>query len=233
MAESEQPARSDSADRRELRRDAATNRDRVLAAAAVAVRREGVGVPLATIASDAGVGIGTLYRHYPSREDLLTSLTHRSYRLVLAVAHRAADDDGPAIESLRRFFDQTVEHGADLVLPLHGGPVLLDQGTIALRTEVRDTLEKLLRRGRDDGTIRPDVTAVDIIIFGAFLAQPLPHAPDWKPTARRQARIYLDGLAVSTATPLPGAELGQAQLETISLGQPRTTDHDERHKPAT
>ncbi len=44
----------------------AANRDRVLAAAAAAIRREGAGVPLATIAADAGVGVGTLYRRYPS-----------------------------------------------------------------------------------------------------------------------------------------------------------------------
>ena len=221
MADTEQPAGGGGAGRRELRRDAATNRDRLLAAAAVAVRREGAGVPLATIAADAGVGVGTLYRHYPSREALLTALTHRSYRLVLDAAHRAADNDGPAIASLRRFLDRTIEHGADLVLPLHGGPVLLDEGTIALRTEVHDTLEQILRRGRHDCSIRPDVTALDVIIFGALLAQPLPHVPNWKLTARRQARIYLAGLAETTATPLPGVGHTRARPETVSPGQPR------------
>jgi AcrR family transcriptional regulator len=186
-----------------LRRDAAANRDRVLAAAATAVRREGAGVPLATIAADAGVGVATLYRRYPSREALLKALTHRSFRLVLDAAHRAADSDDTAINSLRGFIDQTIEHGADLVLPMHGGPVLLDQETIALRTEVRDTLEQILGRGRQEGTIRPDLTALDIIVFGALLAQPLPHAPDWELTARRLAGIYFDGLAPATMSALP------------------------------
>jgi AcrR family transcriptional regulator len=185
----------DGSGRRELRRDAAANRDRVLTAAAVAVRREGAGVPLATIAADAGVGVGTLYRHFSSREALLVALTHRSFRLVLDASHRAAESSDAAINSLRRFIDQTIEHGADLVLPMHGGPVLLDQDTIALRAEVRETLGRVLRRGQQDGTIRTDVTASDIIVFGAMLAQPLPHAPDWKATARRQADIYFAGLA--------------------------------------
>ncbi len=202
--------------RRELRRDAATNRDRVLAAAAVAVRREGVGVPLATIAADAGVGVGTLYRHYPSREALLTALTHRSYRLVLDAAHRAANREEPAIASLRRFLDQTIEHGAYLVLPLHGGPVLFDECTVAMRTEVRDTLEQILRRGRHDGTVRPDVTAADIIMFGALLAQPLPHARDWTLSARRLASIYLDGLAITTAARVQDTDPTQAQLGTVA-----------------
>jgi AcrR family transcriptional regulator len=166
----------------------------LLAAAAKAVRREGAGVPLATIAADAGVGVGTLYRRYPSREALLTALTHRSFQLVLGAAHRAADSGDTAIECLRGFIDETIEHGGDLVLPMHGGPVLPDPDTIALRTEVRDTLGRVLQRGLEDGTIRSDVTAFDIIVFGALLAQPLPHVPDWKHTARRQAAIYLDGL---------------------------------------
>jgi AcrR family transcriptional regulator len=182
---------------RGLRRDAAANRDRLLAAAAAALRREGAGVPLATIAADAGVGVGTLYRRYPSREALLGALTHRSFVLVLDAARRAASRDEPAIDSLRAFIDETIEHGADLVLPMHGGPLPIDPDTVALRADVRDTLEQVLRRGRGDGTIRPDITAADIIVFGALLAQPLPNVPDWKVVASRQAAIYFDGLAVT------------------------------------
>jgi AcrR family transcriptional regulator len=185
---------------RDLRRDAATNRDRVLTAAAAAVRREGAGVPLATIAADAGVGVGTLYRRYPSREALLAALTQRSFRLVLDAAHHAAESNDTAIDCLRGFIDRTIDHGAHLVLPLHGGPVPLDQETIDLRTEVRNTIEHVLQRGRQDGSIRPDVTAIDIIVFGALLAQPLPHIPDWKLTARRLAAIHFDGLAGAAAT---------------------------------
>ena len=184
---------------RDLRRDAAANRDRLLTAAAAAIRREGPGVPLATIAADAGVGAGTLYRRYSSRDALFVALTNRSFQMVLEAARRASDVGGTAIDCLRSFIDQTIEHGADLVLPLHGGPVPLDHDTIALRRKVRTALEKILRQGYDDGTIRSDVTARDVIIFGALLAQPLPNAPDWKSLARRQAAIYFDGLAVGTS----------------------------------
>ena len=185
---------------RDLRRDAATNRDRVLAAAAAAVRREGAGVPLATIAADAGVAVGTLYRRYPSREALLSALTQRSFRLVLDAAHHAAESNDTAIDCLRGFINQTIDHGAHLVLPLHGGPVPLDQDTIDLRAEVHDAIQHVLHRGRQDGSIRPDVTALDVIVFGALLAQPLPHIPDWKLTARRLAAIHFDGLAGAAAT---------------------------------
>jgi AcrR family transcriptional regulator len=198
---------------RPLRSDAAANRDRVLAAAAIAVKREGEKVPMATIAHIAGVGIGTLYRHYPTRPDLLAALARRSYRLVLDHARTAADSDESAPNALERFFEQTIAARDDLILPLHGGPVSLDETTVGLRTEISDLLEHVLARGRRDGTIRSDVTAVDIIITGAMLAQPLPHAGDWDRLARRQARIYVAGLAITTDTPLPGRPPTRAQLE--------------------
>jgi AcrR family transcriptional regulator len=189
---------NEGARRRELRRDAADNRDRVLAAAAAAVRREGVAVPMATVAADAGVGVGTVYRHFPSREALLGALTHRSFQLVLDAAGKAAETDQSGIEAVRGFLDRTIEHGPDLVLPLHGGPLLTDQDTVAIQTEVHRKLGSLLRRGQDDGTIRRDARAADLVIFGALMAQQLPHIPDWNRTAQRLVDIYLAGLAPTT-----------------------------------
>jgi AcrR family transcriptional regulator len=198
---------------RPLRSDAVANRERVLAAAAIAVRRDGEKVPMATIAEEAGVGIGTLYRHYPTRPALLAALSLRSYRLVLDHARAAADSTEPAPTALARFFEQTIRARDDLILPLHGGPVTLDEHTVALRTEISDLLEQVLTRGRRDGTIRPDVTATDIIITGAMLAQPLPHAADWDHLARRQASIYVAGLATTGEAALPGRRPTRAQLE--------------------
>ena len=57
---------------RALRSDAAANRDRLLAAATVAVKRDGEKVPMATVAAQAGVGVGTVYGHYPTREALVS-----------------------------------------------------------------------------------------------------------------------------------------------------------------
>lgn len=194
-------AQSNDGVRRELRRDAADNRDRVLAAAAAAVRREGTGVPMATVAADAGVGVGTVYRHFPSREALLGALTYRSFQLVLDAANRAAQSDGSGIEAVRCFLDQTIEHGAELVLPLHGGPPAADRETDSLQAEVRRTMGSLLHRGQHDGSIRRDVRTRDLVLFGALLAQQLPHVPNWIENARRLVDIYIAGLA-PTAQPL-------------------------------
>jgi AcrR family transcriptional regulator len=200
---------------RRLRSDAAANRERILAAAATAVRRDGEKVPMATIADEAGVGIGTLYRHYATRPVLLAALTLRSFRLVLEHAHAAARSDQSAPTALAQFFEHTIKARDDLILPLHGGPVIRDETIAALRTEIRDLLEQVLARGRQDGTIRPDVTAIDIIITGAMLAQPLPHAADWDPLARRQARIYVAGLSAADP-PQPKRRPTRAQPEAES-----------------
>lgn len=178
-----------------LRSDAAANRERLLAAAAVAVTRQGEKVPMATIAADAGVGIGTLYRHYPTRSALLAALSRRAFALVLDHARAAAEDGGSAVEAIGAFLDHVIADRDDLILPLHGGPTVQGGATMALQTEIRKTLGTILRRGRVDGTVGRDVFAADIIIAGAMLAQPLPHVVDWDQVARRQARIFLAGLA--------------------------------------
>lgn len=198
--------------RHRLRRDAAANRERVLAAAVSAIKRNGEKVPMAEIAADAGVGVGTLYRRYATRAHLLDALSERSYRLVLQHA-KAAASRGSAAAALTRFFEQTISARDDLILPLHGGPVSVEKNIVALRTQISDLLEQVLARGRADGTIRPDVTAIDIIVTGAMLAQPLPHIPNWDHLARRQAAIYIAGLAATKTKRLPGRRPTRAHLE--------------------
>jgi hypothetical protein len=178
---------------RPLRSDAAANRERVLAAAARATKREGEKVPMATIARDAGV--------------------RRSYEIVLHNARAAATSRRTAIGALELFFERTIRSRQELILPLHGGPVSLDAATVAVRTEISDLIDAVLARGRLDTTIRSDATAVDVIVAGAVLAQPLPHVSNWDALARRQARIALDGLAAPGTRRLPGDGPTRIQLE--------------------
>jgi hypothetical protein len=140
----------------------------------------------------------------------MAALTLRSFNLVLDHARAAALSDEPAPAALEQFFERTIAARNELILPLHGGPVIQDEKIVALRTEVRNLLERVLARGRREETIRPDVTPIDIIITGAMLAQPLPHAADWDQLARRQARIFLAGLAASDL-PLPGSRPTRAR----------------------
>ncbi len=196
--------------RRSIRRDALVNREKLLEAAAEAVRARGEKVPMAEVAELAGVGVGTLYRHFPTREALLSALTERSLLGVLGRVRAAAAEDRPAIEALGRFFEQTIEHRDELILPFHGGPPVLDARSQALEHEIRNVLEQVLARGREDRSIRTDATATDIIVAGAQLAQPLPHVTPWDQLARRQARVLLAGLGVTDDTPLPFSRMAGA-----------------------
>lgn len=178
-----------------MRSDATANRERILDAATVAVRRHGEGVPMADIAAEAKVGIGTLYRHYPKRTALLAALTMRSFNLVLEHAQAAARSNDAAPAVIIRFLEQTIAARERFILPFHGGPDIMNEEILAVRAEIRGLLGQVLERGRMEHTIRPDLTPIDVIITGAMLAQPLPNVPDWDQVATRQARIFVAGIS--------------------------------------
>ncbi len=180
---------------RRMRSDATANRERILAAATAAVRREGERVPMATIAAEAGVGIGTLYRHYPTRAALLSALTMNSFSVVLEQATVAADSPDPAPLVLARFLGQTIAARDRFILPFHGGPDIQEEEILAVRAEIRRLLAEVLERGRQEGSIRPDVTPLDIIITGAMLAQPLPNVANWDELASRHVQTFVAGIS--------------------------------------
>jgi AcrR family transcriptional regulator len=188
---------------RPLRRDALANQERVLAAAVTAVLRQGPQVPMATIAAEAGVGVATLYRRYPNREALLDALTHRAFKLLLEQARAAEAREETVLACLSWWWDRVIDQRDQLVLPLGGGPPITSTQTLAVQSQLHQSLQRLLQRGQREGSIRDDITTRDVVIFGAMLIAPLPGAEDWNHTARRQKQIYLDGLS-PPATQRPG-----------------------------
>jgi AcrR family transcriptional regulator len=179
---------------REPRSDAARNHEALVRAATAAVHREGTHVAMATIAADAGVGIGTLYRHFRTREDLLNFLTHRSFEQVLANVQAAENHGTTASDALRRFIEAAIAQRNDLVLPQHGGPPVAVPETLALRDQVHRAVQRIIERGRTDGTVSQDTSPRDVVVFGAMLAQPRQPDPEWDATCRRLLATYLNGL---------------------------------------
>ncbi|GAB3686624.1 TetR/AcrR family transcriptional regulator [Angustibacter aerolatus] len=178
------------------RRDARRNRERVVVAAVAALHRDGPGVPMATIAADAGVGVGTLYRHFPTRDDLLEELTHRSFRRLLDHLEEAVESGGTAVEVLGAFLTAVVRDRDDLVLRSTGGPASESDRTRAVQALLHDGIRALVARGRDDGTIRRDLDVPDVAWLGATLAQP-GRGPGWDAVAARLLATYLAGLGVA------------------------------------
>ncbi len=154
--------------------------------------RYGRDVSLARIAEEAGVGIGTLYRRYPAREDLLEALQVRAFHLVIDLVKEIEGRDLCGIDALRTFLHRTVGHGSQLVLPYHGAPVSTSPETIRLAGELHGRIAAMVERGVRDGSVRPDLTARDLIIFGSLIAVPLPtEEENWPTLIARQIDLFI------------------------------------------
>ena len=163
-----------------LRADAAGNRARIIAAARTAIADAGE-VKLNAIARQAGVGQGTLYRHFPTREDLLAEVYREDvaeHEPLTALAHWFDRVAGYA--RIKRGVFAAVEAGVSQALAAHSlGPI-------------GEAITVLLDAGQADGTIRPDVDARDVILLIGYLTRLDP--AEWDTRARHLLQIILDGL---------------------------------------
>ncbi len=189
--------------RRPLRRDAVANRERLLAAAVTSLLRHGPGVTLAQIAQEAGVGIGTLYRRYPTREALIESLQARAYGLVINMVKEVEAEELLGIDAVRAFLDRTVDHGSQLVMPAHGAPPSTWAETVELRGELHGRIAAMVERGVRDGSVRADLTMRDLITFGSMIAVPQSNTANWAELMSRQVDLFID--AVRAARPEDGS----------------------------
>jgi AcrR family transcriptional regulator len=203
---------------RKARRDAEANRQRLLAAAVTAMLRDGRNVPLATIAAEAGVGIGTLYRSYPDRDALLHALEYRAYGLLVEILDDIEDQGVTGLDAIRRFLLGSLDIGDQLVLPLHGAPPLATPPAIEARTSINRRLDAFIAADRG---IQAPVNATDIIIFSAVITQPPARSPHWNHLARRQIALFLNGLTTNGPAELPGPPVDPSCLVTAPKAQSR------------
>lgn len=185
-----------------------------------AVKRDGLAVPLAAIADEAGVGIGTLYRHFPDREALYSALSARSYEIVLESLDAARAAGKTARDVIAGYLEASISRRADILLPLHGGPPVLDERSTELRGRIGAAMQALIRQGREDGSLREDLSGADVVMFAALLTQGLSHVPDWETMARRQAQLWLGGLAPRSGPDLPGRGTPRADVEREMRADP-------------
>ena len=180
---------------RPLRADAQRNRDRLLAVAARAFSEDGPEVTLDSIAKDAGVGIGTLYRHFPTRE----ALVEAAYRNELARVCDAADDllaAMPPDQATRQWMDGFIHYmmtKRDMADALRA---VVASGGDPFRESLRRLLRAittLLEAGAAAGTIRADVRPGDVLasLSGVSLAAGEPAQRD---QADRMLDLLMDGL---------------------------------------
>lgn len=183
-----------------VRADAQRNRDRILAAARELVAAAGAGVPMEDIAAHAGVAVGTLYRHFPAKGDLVAAVVEESIAQVadLAAAALAAVDAGADVRGqVGVLFAAVVErHAADRALKSAAGMLGDKAAHIAAAAPGSATaravasITALLDRARAAGTVRPDVTLADLVML--LDATPADAPPELR---RRYVDIVLAGLA--------------------------------------
>ena len=183
--------------RRKPRSDATRNRERLIEAAKTVLAGGGPGASLEAVAREADVGIGTLYRHFPTREALFQAVYRREVEQLIELAD-ALKVQSSALDALKKWLHALV----DLVETKRGLlgtlSIVPTEGSKALYAEVsgrlKEAVRQLLAHGVATGEIRGDITADDLLSTAYAVGYGHQPGPGWKPHVLRIVDIFLDGL---------------------------------------
>jgi AcrR family transcriptional regulator len=179
---------------RKLRADAQRNRKRILDVAKEAFARHGANASLDDIAKQVGVGPGTLYRHFPTREELLQAV-YRAELEKLAEAEQKFSQTMAPTDALRAWLLLFVDAIAakQLIAPalntLLGDPKKVFETSYA---KMHQAIRALVKRGIESGDIRSDLDPVDLLRALIGVSN-VASAPNWQPSARRLVDILIAG----------------------------------------
>ena len=179
---------------RKPRMDALRNRGRILEVAKEAFTRHGASTSLDDIAKQAGVGAGTLYRHFPTRDALIEAVYRSEVEKLAAAAHEFAAAMSP-IEALRAWLLLFVDYIAakHIIAPalnsVAGGPSRLYEGS---RSLVQGAIDELVKRAKKSGDVRRDIDASDLLraVIGVSYVG---SGGDWQQSAKRLVEILIAG----------------------------------------
>jgi AcrR family transcriptional regulator len=203
---------------RALRADAERNRRRILDAARTVFAREGLGAGVDAIAREAGVGVGTLYRRFPTKQQLLEAVIEDGVtRLACEIEelHAVEDADQAFADALHRFA-QTIARDRGFFEVIHGSPELVPVARDA-KERLMDALDVLLRRAQEAGSVRTDVVVLDVPALCMVAAR----LPSWR--LDRQPELWTRYLALLTdgLRPAGASELGHEPPLPIPERPPR------------
>jgi AcrR family transcriptional regulator len=185
---------------RKPRADAQRNRERVLEAAKIVFSAGGPDASLEAVAREAGVGIGTLYRHFPTREALYEAVYRREVEQLSELAEELKNDDAP-VEALRRWLHANVEFvatkkGMAAALALAAGGASSELTAFSFE-RLTKAVGALLHRAAASGEIRTDISPEDLLrtLVGMCL---LHDRPGWQAGVIRMLDVLVDGLRVKS-----------------------------------
>jgi AcrR family transcriptional regulator len=212
---------------RPLRKDAERNRQRILDAAGELFAERGLGVTLNDIAHHAGVGVGTVYRRFPDKGQLIEGLFEQRVADIVALADAALDDPDPW-RGLTTFVEQACELQArdrgfkEVVLGAPGGLERVDR----IRAQMMPRMVRLVGRAQAAGQLRPDVAPQDMPIIQLMVGTVIDCSRDVAPELwQRFLAIYLRGLRADCGPPgelpHPPLTMDETQLVMASWEPPR------------
>lgn len=187
-----------------LRKDARENRRKILDAASEAMSELGLNVPMEAIAARAGVGVGTLYRRFPGRADLVEALFEDRMESIIQDAEASFDfEDGwdGFVWFLERIISrQTRDRALGELLMGDAG-----RGRVAaIRDRLGPLADKIVERAKHSGRLRSDFDTTDLVMLQKMVCAAGAAAADVKPVLwRRYFTILVDGLATSRSRPSP------------------------------
>jgi AcrR family transcriptional regulator len=179
---------------RKTRSDALRNRERILEVAKGVFTRQGANASLEEIAKLAAVGVGTLYRHFPTRDELIEGVYRNEVEKLAAAAGRFAETMSP-LEALRAWMLLLVDYIAakHIIAPalntIAGGPSRLHEGS---RTTIHAAIDGLVKRAKRCGEVRRDLYASDLLRALIGVSH-VGSGTDWEQSARRLVDILIAG----------------------------------------
>lgn len=177
-----------------MRADAQRNRERLLDAAIELILEVGGEPSRDSLAERAGVGIGTLYRHFPDQQSLLQAVVRYALERSITAGETALAAAADSATALRQYMHAAVDNGIGVVNLIYP---LLEKPQRDLRARAGALIHTLLERGQNEGRLRSDASPADIVFatirFSRPLAVGLP-ATEERTIAHRHIDIYLDGL---------------------------------------
>ena len=201
----------------QLRADAERNRQRILDAAGELFAQKGLAVGLDEIARHAGVGVGTAYRRFANKGELIDALFEERVDHLVALAERALEHDDPW-QGLKNFLEAAVElHVANRALKemvfAAGGPVA--ERMAAARGRIAPLVQELIGRAQASGDLRDDVAFTDMPLIQFMVSGVADIAgPAW----RRYLGIVLDGLRTERPSELTHPPLSPDEFERALSG---------------
>jgi AcrR family transcriptional regulator len=190
---------------RRLRADAARNVDSLLEAAKAVFATSGVDAPAKEIADLAGVGVGTLYRHFPQRSDLVKAVFQRGVDACAdaAPALAAAGDPAAALAAWLHRYTEFLATKRGLAAALHSGDPAFDALPGYFTGRLEPALGSLLEAAAASGEIRADISPLELLHAVARLCMPV--AGDGVAYSQRMVALLIDGLRYGAGTSQPGS----------------------------